>query len=225
MTRQTDLGGKTIAFDLDGTLVDTAPDLTNSMNYAMNLSGRPTTPIEIVRNKIGHGAKALLGQALQFHQLTVSEPVLEEILSMFLAHYAANSTRHSRTFAGAIDCLRGLRQQGARLTVCTNKPQALTLPILQKLKLSGFFDGVYCADTVPAKKPDAAHVLAAIAPNTAANSLMIGDSQTDLLGAQNAGVDCFLLAHGYSETPVSELGAKRVFANFTGLEAAIIDWF
>ncbi|VAV92005.1 Phosphoglycolate phosphatase [hydrothermal vent metagenome] len=225
MTIQHLLRGKTIAFDLDGTLVDTAPDLITSMNWAMNQAGHPVTPAHIVRNRIGRGAKALLQTALQYHQINVAPPQIEKMLQMFLAHYAKTSTENSIPFAGAVACLRALQAHGATLSVCTNKLEYLTLPILQKLELLPLFGGVFCPDNVPAKKPDAAHVLAAIAPVSPKNALMIGDSQPDVASAKAAGVGCILLAHGYSEIPVAELGAELVLPGFDGLEAAILHCF
>lgn len=225
MNNKQTLDGKTIAFDLDGTLVDTAPDLIAALNHSMQLANHPTTPGHIVRDKIGHGAKALIVAAHDYHDLPQDEFEIEKLLQVFLQYYSQNSTKTSKPFVGAIDCLEQLKNSGATLTICTNKSEALTLPILRKLHMTDYFDGIFCADTVPAKKPDPAHVLAAIAPAQTKDALMIGDSNTDLLAAKAAGVDCFLLEHGYSEQEVSQLGATQVFAGFEQLTPEIFNWF
>jgi len=185
----------------------------------------PITPGHIVRDKIGHGAKALIIAAHDYHGLSQDDFAIDNLLQVFLQHYSQNSTKTSKPFAGAINCLEQLKAEGATLTICTNKSEILTLPILRKLNMTNYFDGIFCADTVPAKKPDPAHVLAAIAPVQTKNALMIGDSNTDLLAAKAAGVGCFLLEHGYSEQPVNQLGATKVFTGFEQLTPEIFNWF
>ncbi|PHR53156.1 MAG: phosphoglycolate phosphatase [Robiginitomaculum sp.] len=225
LTNSKPLTDKVIAFDLDGTLIDTAPDLVAAMNVAMVQAGHPETPTETVRNLIGLGARALLLEAHKHHEIPTTEAKLDGLLQGFLDHYARNLTTYSRPFAGAISCLQELKSQGASLTVCTNKPERFTLPILQALDLGQYFDGVFCPDNVTHKKPDAAHMLASIAPAQPQNALMIGDSNTDLAAARNAGVGCFLLEHGYSDTPIGDLGADLILADFDGLMAAILGHF
>jgi len=225
MNNKQTLAGKTIAFDLDGTLIDTAPDLIAALNHAMQNANHPQTPAHIVRDKIGHGAKALIIAAHEYHNLKQDEFEIENLLQVFLQYYSQNSTKTSKPFAGAMNCLEQLKNSGARLTICTNKSEVLTLPILRKLNMTDYFDGIFCADTVSAKKPNAAHVLEAIAPAQTKDALMIGDSNTDLLAAKAAGVGCFLLEHGYSEQPVNQLGATKVFTGFEQLTPEIFNWF
>ena len=214
-----------IAFDLDGTLVDTAPDLVSALNVCLDGSAVPPVSVEDVRPLIGQGAQAMITCAFARAGVRPGTGEVQERLNIFLSHYSRHIAEHSRPYAGAVACLDRLRRAGASLRICTNKPRALTHSLVQALDLGRWFDDIVCPEDVPARKPDAAHVLAAIAPHAPANALMVGDSVNDLHSARAAGVAAILLSHGYSDPPAHMLGASLVLDHFDGLADAIFRHF
>ncbi len=219
------LSGYTLAFDLDGTLVDTAPDLVLALNVSMQGSGIGDVDISQVRNLIGQGARALIKRAFETNGIEPGEAEIDARLAVFLEYYYANITNKSQVFAGAITCLETLNNAGARLSICTNKSENLTLNLLHALDLKKYFDGIYCPENVSAKKPDAAHVLAAIAPSPVNKALMIGDSRADMQSARAAKVPILLMSHGYTDTPAHELGGDMVLDNFSQVPEAVFHTF
>ncbi len=216
------LKGYSIAFDLDGTLVDTAPDLVRALNVCMRGSAVPETSTTQVRDLIGQGARALIERAFNKGGITPEVRDVDERLVHFLEFYSANIAINSRVFDGVIDCLTTLANAGARLSICTNKPEALTHNLLAALDLTAYFDGIFCPDNVSAKKPDPAHVQAAIAPAPPAKAVMIGDSFADLASARAAGVPVILMSHGYSDPPAIKLDADLVLDHFSQVYEAIL---
>ncbi len=217
------LKGYCVTFDLDGTLIDTAPDLVRALNVCMTGSGVKQINTTQVRALIGQGARALIERAFAQGGVTPNSSDVDARLAHFLEDYSANIAQKSRVFDGAITCLDTLSEAGARLSICTNKPEALTLKVLQAFDLTRCFDAIMCPENVSAKKPDAAHVLAAIAPAAPDQSIMIGDSIADLNSARAARIPIILMSHGYSDPPVSELGADLVLDHFSDLCSSITD--
>jgi phosphoglycolate phosphatase len=217
------LSGYTIALDLDGTLVDTAPDLVGALNVCMQGSAVGHTSVAQVRGLIGQGARALIERAFKQAGVSAQEEDIDRRFVLFLQEYSINIARHSKVFDGAVECLTALRGAGARLSICTNKPEKLTVKLLQALDLIHYFDAIVCPENVTTKKPDAAHVLAAIAPCRPEKSFMIGDSQPDLGSARAAGVPIILMRHGYCVEGADALGADRVLDNFSQLYPCVID--
>lgn len=217
----TPLAGFTIAFDLDGTLVDTAPDLIATANMIMGEQGFAASDPALLRPMISLGAKAMLRHAHELQGLEAEEDDLDILLERFLEYYAENCTNHSRPFPGAEDALQQLQDMGAQLTVCTNKTRGLSKLVLDGLKLSPFFTGLYCADDVAKKKPAPEHVLEAL--SATGKGLMVGDSETDFLAARRADVPVILLEHGYSELPVRDLPANAHLPGFAGLPEKITE--
>jgi phosphoglycolate phosphatase len=212
----------TIVFDLDGTLVDTAPDLTASLNHALVQLGRAPLAPETVRALVGHGARRLLERGLA--QGGPADPALVDMgLPLFLDYYAANIADGSRPFAGVEEALAALRSAGCRLAVCTNKPIRLTGLLLEALGWGAMFDAVLGADSVPARKPDPGHLLATIAAagGSADDAAFVGDSLTDALTAQAAGVPLVLVSFGYSDAPVAQMGADALIDDFAELAEAL----
>lgn len=213
--------GTTIVFDLDGTLVDTAGDLAASLNHALDVLGRPPVPPASVRAMVGRGARALLARGLAASGPATPE-LVEAGLGPFLAFYEANIATESRPFPHVEPVLDRLAAAGARLAICTNKPERLARLLLAALGWTGRFRALLGADSLPVRKPDPAHLLATISATggSVGRALFVGDSETDALAANAAGVPLVLVRHGYSEIPVEALEAAAVIDGFHELEAA-----
>jgi phosphoglycolate phosphatase len=206
-------------FDLDGTLVDTAPDLAASMNHALTSMGRDTIPIESVRNMVGHGARKLLEHGLAATG-AVSPELVEQGVPAFLAHYAANIATGSRPFAGVEAALKRLAGQGARLAICTNKPEALARSLIAALGWEGRFAALLGADSRPWRKPDPRHLHDTIAEAGGGRTLFVGDSRTDADTAHAAGVPLMLVSFGYSAEPVAAMCAAAIIDHYDAFDAA-----
>jgi len=213
----------TILFDLDGTLVDTAPDLFSSLNKVLTRAGhRPVVPHEL-RSMVGHGAKALFERAFRETGTAVSPEQLAEYTSEFLAHYRANIARESRPFPRVPETLKRLADAGAKLGVCTNKPQELTDLLLAQLDLARHFGAVYGGGKASRNKPDARHLLELVNALEGApeRTVMIGDSTVDVAAARAAGIPVIVMSYGYTPVDVRELGADAVADDFSALPELI----
>ncbi len=218
------LKGSVVIFDLDGTLVDTAPDLVRALNATMASRGFPPTSLDDVRAMVGRGSRALILRALASQGAGLPEPEVEALRLQFLEHYAAGVADESVVFPGARDVLGALASAGAHLCVATNKPDVLADAVLQAFELAAWFDTVIGADRAPRKKPDAAHLVAAAGRHGLTRAVMVGDSGTDVAAARQAGAPVLIMRHGYSETPVETLGADAVLDGFGDLIAALTHW-
>lgn len=216
------LAGATIAFDLDGTLVDTAPDLICTLNVLLEQEGVSHLPIAQARPFIGHGARHLIERGLAAQGRMADEPELDVLLSRFIDHYKDHSADLSRPFPGVVESLTALKSAGARLAVCTNKLTWLSIPILEALEIAHFFNAVIGADAAPARKPDPRHLITAVraAGGDIRRAVMVGDAATDAGAARAAGTPLVLVSFGYTETPVAELGADVVIDHFDQLIGA-----
>lgn len=219
-----DLRDFTVIFDLDGTLVDTAPDLVRALNAVVEADGFPGVPAQDVREMVGRGARALLRRAYARNGAAMPEPTLTEKVTAFIDAYAADIAALSRPFPGAPACLDTLEAAGARLVIATNKPQRLTDLLLDALGLQDRFVRAVGADAAPKRKPDAAHLLAAVGPEGSIDrSVMVGDSGVDVAAARAAGAPVIVMTHGYSETPPGQLGADRLVSSFAVLHEAVAE--
>jgi phosphoglycolate phosphatase len=208
----------TVVFDLDGTLVDTAPDLCAALNHALKALGRPGVPADDVRHMVGHGARKLLERGLA--ATGDSTPALIEAgVPHFLDYYAAHIADGSRPFAGVEAALDALAAAGTQLAICTNKPVALSAALVSALGWDGRFAANLGFDSVPRPKPDAGHVLAAIdaAGGTPGATVFVGDSITDTAAARAAGVPVIAVSFGFSDRPVDALGADAVIDHYDDL--------
>lgn len=213
-----------VAFDLDGTLVDSAPDLQAHVNSVLDEVGRPGLDLEEVRLLVGEGARTLIRRGLEATGGVPPEVDLDLLFARFLERYTARPAERTTVHQGVVAVLRELRAQGVRLGVCTNKAQAPTERLLAALGLERWFDAVVGGDAVPAKKPDPGHlraVLERLGVATPERAAMVGDSAHDLQAAQGLGVPCVLVSFGYTPVPARRLGAERVIDRFAELPAAL----
>lgn len=224
MTQLDALKGASIAFDLDGTLVDTAPDLVRALNESIAPFGLDPVPVADVRAMVGRGARALIERAFERAGAPLDESVTEAALAHFLKTYGDDIAAHSRPFDGVEAALDALAAAGARLSICTNKPSALARKLMDTLVLSGRFERITGPEDTAAKKPDPAHLLTAIGQGAPDRFIaLVGDSEPDALAARGAGAACILFTGGYSEKPVSTLGADRLFESFSDLPGLLAE--
>ena len=211
---------RTIAFDLDGTLADTAPDLTAALNHALGRMGRGPVPAEDVRHMVGHGARALLEKGLAATG-TVSEALVDEGFPLFMAYYEAHIADGSRPFPGVVAALDELAAGGVALAVCTNKSERLARLFVTAMGWDDRFAAIVGGDTLPTRKPAPEMVLEAIARAGGGPGAMVGDSISDTDAARAAGVPCVALSFGYSDRPPADLGADRLIDHWDALIPAL----
>ena len=214
--------GATIAFDLDGTLVDTAPDLIGTLNVLLSAEGLPSLPLATARPFIGRGARWLIERGIEAAGEHLHPDRTQALFDRFIAHYRAHIADQSRPFPGCEAALDALKAQGAKLVVCTNKRTDLSVALLDALGLSARFEAVIGADATPAIKPDPRHLRAAVdaVGGTLARTVMVGDAATDAGAARNAGAHLILVSFGYTETPAADLHPDLLIDHFDQLPAA-----
>jgi phosphoglycolate phosphatase len=213
------LAFEAVVFDLDGTLVDSAPDLHAHLNRLLAEQGRPGLDLAEIRPMIGDGARALIERGLRASGALPPGIDLGHLYGEFLRRYTADPARLSRVYAGVVGVLEEMIGAGVRLGICTHKPQAPSERLLAALDLERFFPVVIGGDALPVRKPDAGHLRAVLARlgGDAGRAVLVGDSQTDLLTARAAGVPCVLVSFGYTPVPAQDLGADRVIDDMAEL--------
>ena len=211
----------TIVFDLDGTLVDTAPDLVAAANHVLGHVGLPPVDAQTLRPYIGHGARVMIERATAVAKLSEAEH--ERLLERFLDYYSANIAVDSRPFEGAVDALERFKAAGAKLAVCTNKREGMSRLLLDALDLSRFFSAIAGRDTLPNSKPHPGHLLGTIdlAGGDPSRAVMIGDSNVDIATAKAANVPVIAVSFGYTDTPIAEFEPDAVIDHYRELEPAI----
>jgi phosphoglycolate phosphatase len=216
------LSGARVAFDLDGTLVDTAPDLVRALNASVGVDGLEPVPIAAVRAMVGRGARALIERAYERAGApALADHEIEVRLDRFMTTYRAGIADLSRPFPGVIEALDVLAAHGAALSVCTNKPTGLAVALLRALGLADRFERIIGPEDAPAKKPDPRHLEAALGAKADRRSVLVGDSEPDARAAISAGAWSVIFEDGYSEKPVGALGADRLFKHWDDLPAII----
>ena len=214
--QQLDMTGATIVFDLDGTLVDTAPDLANALNDVLARGGHDTVSLETIRHAVGHGARVMIEEALRRAGVTDD---IDRMLAEFLVHYEASIAAESRPFPGAVAALEALAGAGARLAVCTNKRAYLSRKLLAELGLQSYFQAIAGRDTYTVSKPDPGHLIQVIAAagGDCRRAVMIGDSMTDLLAARRARVPSILVRFGYAADSLDGIAPDATIDHFDEL--------
>lgn len=206
----------TVVFDLDGTLVDTAPDLAQAMNAVLDAHGRGHVPLAQVRHMVGQGARVLMAKAMAATGEPAADPLLDQLFDEFLEFYLAHIADLSTPFAGVERELKRCADAGYALGICTNKPESASHLLLDQLGLSHYFRSVVGGDSLAIKKPDAEHIHETVrrAGGRAGHAIMVGDSSNDIDAARNARVPVIAVSFGYTQTPVRELGPDIVIDHY-----------
>ena len=218
----------TILFDLDGTLVDTAPDLMLAHNHVMRKFGYPTKSTEDIRNLVGKGAGALIGrsiwgQAKKEFSKVLDEKIKDEMIKEFVDYYGKNIKNESTLITGVKDFLIWCKEQNISMAVCTNKQEHLSNDLLKKIGIYDFFEYVAGSDTFDYCKPDPRHLtnVVEILDGDIKKTIMIGDSETDANAAKAAEIPVILLENGYTEKNTTEIYHNHLIKDFTGVEKII----
>ena len=209
----------TIVFDLDGTLIDTAPDLIDTLNMVFAREGWPPVPYETARNMIGGGARMMITRGIAAEGIVLAPTKLEQLFADFIAHYAEHVADRSRPFPGLIEALDRLASDGYRFAVCTNKLERLSVLLLKQLRLADRFAAICGQDTFGVQKPDPEVLRRTIAAagGSLTQAIMIGDSATDIRTARAAGIPVVAVDFGYSERPVSEFDTELHYQPFCAI--------
>ena len=213
------LAGTTIVFDLDGTLVDTAPDLIGALNVVLHEQKLPPLPLSAARVMVGRGARALIEQGFAAAGEALDAEHTPALFDRFIAVYRNRIADESRPYGGVLETLDVLAGAGAKLVVCTNKFTDLSVALLDALGMTSRFAAVVGADSAPAPKPDPRHLQAAIAAAGGRDdrALMVGDSASDIGAARAAKVMSVVVSFGYTEIPAADLGADHLIDHFAEL--------
>ncbi len=215
--------GWTLVFDLDGTLVDTAPDLAAATNHVLARAGLAPIEEKAVLPFVGHGAMKMIEQALAAHGQIASPSELRAHFDCFIAHYSAHIAVKSRPYPGVAGALTSFKKSGATLAVCTNKMEGHARALLDELNMSKFFDALTGGNSLGVSKPNPKHLTGTIelAKGSLNRAIMIGDSETDIRTAQAARIPVIAVNFGYSVEPVGTFGPDAVISHYDELHSAI----
>jgi phosphoglycolate phosphatase len=214
---------RTVVFDLDGTLVDTAPDLINALNFILGREGLPPVPLHSARNMIGAGARKLIERGLEVDGREVSPADLARLTDDFIGYYAEHIADASRPFDGLERALDDLTDLGCRFAVCTNKLEWLSKRLLDQLNLSSRFSAICGADTFGVSKPDPGILRQTVARagGELSSTVMVGDAGPDIGVARRAGTPVIGVSFGYTDVPIADLKPDRVIHHMSELKAAV----
>ena len=218
----------TILFDLDGTLVDTAPDLMRAHNHVMKQFGYPTKSTDEIRNLVGQGAGAMLGRSIwgqakkEFGKIE-DEKIKNQMVKEFVDFYEKNIVKESTLIRGVKEFLVWAKNKNMSMAVCTNKQEHLSIDLLKKIGIYNFFEYVAGHNTFDYCKPDPRHLTSVIEilDGDIKKSLMIGDSETDANAAKAAGIPIILLEDGYTEKNTTEIYHNHLVKDFIGIEKIV----
>ncbi len=212
-----------VVFDLDGTLVETAPDLCAALNHVLSREGRPTLTVEQMRDMVGDGARRLIERGLAASGPSPTAAEVEQRMPLFLDYYGAHIAVTSRPFPGVVETLSVLARHGVRMGVCTNKPVEMSRRLLRALSLDRWFGTVLGGDSLEVRKPHPRHLMGVIEGlgATPAQTVMVGDSRNDVASARGLGVPVIVVSYGYTTEPAASLGADRLIDGFEELLEAL----
>jgi phosphoglycolate phosphatase len=214
---------RTVVFDLDGTLVDTAPDLINALNFVLDREGLPPVPFHSARKLIGAGARRLIERGLELGGRTAGLEDITRLTSDFIDYYAAHIADFSRPFEGLETALDDLASRGYRSAVCTNKLEWLSKLVLDQLGLSSRFSAICGGDTFGVSKPDPSILRQTIARagGQLSSAIMVGDAGPDIGVARRAGIPVIGVEFGYTDIPIADLKPDRLISHMRELPAAV----
>ena len=215
-----------IVFDLDGTLIDSLPDVLASLNILLAEGKRRPLRIQELRNLVGRGVYPMIEGALSMTGKAITSPSeLENAVHCYITNYKANPVKYTVVFPNVIETLSSLKKDGFCMGICTNKPYEMTLLVLEGLGIDVFFDGVTGGDNLPFNKPDPRHILTTLEKmkSEAHRAVMVGDSWVDVKAGHNAGLPVIAVNYGYSERPMESLNADRVIDDFALLPQRITE--
>lgn len=213
----------TLVFDLDGTLAETAPDIMATLNHLLLQEGLAALPLSAARQLVGAGARALLERGFKVAGRPLGPYRLEELFQAFLAHYLDHIADLSFLFPGVESALTALAADGHGLAICTNKPEAHSLALVERLGILPMFRAVAGRETFPFCKPDPRHLTETIrlAGGDTSRAIMIGDSRTDVDTARAAGIPVIGVTFGYTDVPMADLKPDHIIEHFDALTDAV----
>ena len=221
----------TIIFDLDGTLVDTAPDLLSAHNHVMKKFGYNSRNLDEIKNLAGKGAAVMIGRSIwesakkEFSSID-DQKTKDEMVNEFINFYGKNIVVKSKLVNGVYEFLKWAKSKNISMGVCTNKQEHLAVDLLKKIKIYDFFEYVAGRNTFEYCKPDSRHLtsMIEIMNGNIKKSLMIGDSENDADAAKSAGIPMILLANGYTDKKTEQIYHNHLIKDFTGIEKIIINY-
>ena len=221
----------TILFDLDGTLVDTAPDLMAAHNHVMKKFGYSTRSVDEIRNLVGKGASVLIGRSIwgsakkEFSRIT-DEKIKNEMVKEFISFYGKNIVKDSKLIKGVLEFLKWAKSKNISMGVCTNKQEHLAIDLLKKIEIYDFFEYVAGGNTFEYCKPDPRHLtsIIEIMNGDIKKSLMVGDSENDADAAKSAGIPMILVEDGYTDKKIDQIYHNHLIKDFISMERIILQY-
>lgn len=214
-----------VVFDLDGTLVDTAPDLCRALNHVLTHEGRAHVAPDDLRHMVGHGARVLMTKGMAATGAPATDADLDRLLPVFLDYYGTHIADESKPFDGVNALLEVLGARGVAMGVCTNKPEGLARDLLDALGLSRHFGAILGGDSLPVRKPDPAPLLKTLElmATPPAGAVMVGDSRTDVDTARAAGIPVICVSFGFTDVPVATLKPDAIIDHFNEFDRALAE--
>ena len=217
-------GISAVVFDLDGTLIDSVPDVISAMNRLLAEEGRPVITRDEGRNMVGDGAKALVERAYSATGTVPEAVAIDELTRRYVDLYHRFPVEETTIYPGVREVLQQLSTAGVKMGICSNKPHVMTELVLTRLDLASFFGAIIGGDMLPVRKPDAGHIHAVLDAMGCARdgAIYVGDSPTDVAAARNARLPVVAVSYGYSKVPAAELGADALIDHFAQLPDVLV---